>query len=607
MVVYMTRIPTEVIDHIREQNDIVEVISEYVNLKKRGRNYVGLCPFHNEKTPSFSVTEDRQMFKCFGCGQGGNVISFIREIETLDFVETIHFLAKRVGVSLPESKHKQSNLSTESRQVLSAFDMLTTYYSHYLKYAEEAVDGLTYFTERGITAETIERFKLGYAPSDSEMTVQFLQQKGFHEQLLVKTGLLSARDNNTFVDLFRGRVIFPIKNHNGDPVAFGGRAITDEQPKYLNSPEHELFRKGNLLYNYDLAKNHIREQNEVIVFEGYMDVLSADQAGIKHVIATLGTSFSESQAKLLNRYANSVILCFDSDDAGVKGSFTAATLLHNQGSNVKIATVPDGMDPDQYIKEFGVEAFKKNVIETSDTYFKFLMNYTRRNYNLSIESERIAYIEEITKQLGLIESEIEREYYINDIALEFNINREIIQNSILRQRNQYKAKENTDKTWQNSNTKHEINNINRYGSIPPDYHKAETKLLSYMLSNDYIIEKVQEQLGVNFNIDEHNVILTHLYALYEEKNQVTVSDLIDKIEDNHIKEIITEIAFIEVDANNLEEEIDDYIHIIRTEATDRKQLRLLKEQQKLLVQQNNPELAIKLMPEIVEIERRLKQ
>src|SRR5699024_5306199 len=230
----MSQIHEDVIEHLRKENDIVEVIEEYVQLKKQGKNYFGLCPFHDEKSPSFSVTKEKQIFHCFGCGKGGNVISFLMEKESMSFIEAIEYLADRINYTLPQTNRKQPSLSSDQKSILEAHDWLTKYYHHLLKFSEEGKNGLTYFAERGIDEATINEFQLGFAPLDSEFTTQFLEEKGFHLQFLVKNGLLTTSDNQHFNDIFRGRVIFPIKNHRGQAIGFGGRAIHGEQPKYLN-------------------------------------------------------------------------------------------------------------------------------------------------------------------------------------------------------------------------------------------------------------------------------------------------------------------------------------------------------------------------------------
>lgn len=596
-----TEIPEDIIENIRQENDIVDVIEEYVQLKKQGRNYFGLCPFHEEKSPSFSVTKEKQIFHCFGCGKGGNIITFLMEIESFTFVEAIRYLANRVGITLPETKTKQTSLSDEANLLLNAYDWLTKYYHHLLKYSDEGKVALDYLEERGIKEDTINQFQLGFAPSDSNFTIEFLEKKGFHKQFLVKSGLLSTNDNVHFVDIFRGRAIFPIKNHLGRTVAFGGRAIKGEEPKYLNSKEHELFQKGNLLFNFHLAKNHIRKENEVIIFEGYMDVLAAHQAGIKNTVATLGTALSNNQAKLLTRYVDSVIICYDGDDAGMNASYEAANLLQRIGSDVKIANLKEKMDPDEHIKSYGGQHFKEHVIDTSDTFFKFYMKFKKREFNLSVDSERIAYVEQMVQQLAMIESPIEREYYVKEIADEFNLSTDIIHHDIQQQksRNNYQFK---DKSSKNSNT---INNIGKYkkNTMMPAYEKAEKLLIAYMIKHPYIIDKVQEQLGVNFNIEAHKIILTHLYALYGEKNDLSVSELVDKLDDE-LKRVFTEIAISPTRETVSDQEINDYINTIKKEATKGAHLRLLKQKQK---EEKDPFLAAKIGLEIINIEKQLKQ
>lgn len=595
----VTNIPKEVVEEIRKENDIVDVIEEYVQLNKQGRNYFGLCPFHNEKTPSFSVTKERQIFHCFGCGKGGNVIQFLMEIENITFPEAVQFLAKRINYTLPNST-KQRTFSKESSTLLSAYEWLTKYYHHLLKYTDEGKVGLDYLKNRGINTETIERFQLGYAPSKSEFTIEFLKQKGFHETFLVKAGLLSSKDQQHYTDSFRGRVIFPIYNHLGKVVAFGGRAIKGEKPKYLNSPEHDLFKKGNLLYNFSTAKGHIRKQREVIIFEGYLDVLAADQAGFKHIVATLGTALTNAQASLLKRYVDTAVLCYDGDEAGLQASYQAAVIFREIGCDVKIARLKEGLDPDDYIQKYGGEQFKHQIIDQSDTFFKFFMHYKKADYNMNIDSERITYVEMIVQQLATIDSPIEREYYVREIADEFNLSEDIILHELNEHRkrnNQFKK----DKSDQISNTNKRMSFT--ANQILPAYWKAEKLLLANMFKHPHVIERVQADLGVQFNIEEHKVILTHLYALYEEKNSIDVSKLVDKVKDEHLVKMITEIAVTPINEQVQEEEISDYISIIQREATDLSYIRSLKQKQK---QEKDPFLAAKIGLEIIALEKQLK-
>ena len=597
-----SQIPEEVIENIRRENDIVDIIGEYVSLKKQGRNYFGLCPFHDEKSPSFSVTKEKQIFHCFGCGKGGNVITFLMEVESFTFVEALRLLGDKVGVTLPERPNNTKSISEEAHTFLSAYDWLTKYYYHLLKYANDGEDAKEYLLNRGITEETIDEFQLGYATLNSDFTVEFLLKKEFHPQSLVKAGLLSTKDNQHFTDVFRGRVIFPIRNHLGKTVAFGGRAFQEEEPKYLNSPEHELFQKGNILFNFDKAKRHIRRNNEAIIFEGYMDVLAAHQANVTNAVATLGTALTIKQAKLLKRYVDTVIICYDADDAGIEASFKVAQLLEQVGCEVKVANMPNNMDPDDYIKNYGGNRFKEDVISRSDSLFRFYMKYYRRKYDLSVESERIAYVEEMIVQLADVESSIEREFHVKEIADEFSLSTDIIHHDIDKHKKKQKRQYND-----NSNQKKNFGQLTPYNmknKMLPAYNNAERFLLAHMLKQTDVIDKVQQSLGIQFNVDEHKIILTHLYALHEKYEEISVSQLIDKLEDDHLKQIVTEIAMIPTDEMISEEVLNDYIHIIRAESTDIAHVRRLEQKQK---QESNPILAAQIGSEIIELKKQLKQ
>lgn len=567
-------VPEDKIEEVRQANDIVDVVSEYVQLKKQGRNHFGLCPFHNENTPSFSVTEEKQIFHCFGCGKGGNVFSFIMEIEQYNFIEAVRHLAARSQISLPEIKQSnQPVLSSEATTLLSAYEWLTKYYHHLLKYTENGEKALDYFKNRGIKESTIDMFELGYAPNDETVTADFLLKKGFHQQSLVKSGILSLR-GEVVTDPFKGRIVFPINNHLGKTVGFGGRAIDDNhQPKYLNSPENELFHKGNLLYNFDLAKNEIRKTSEVIVLEGYMDVITAYQAGFKNTVATLGTALSEAQAKLLKRYAETIVICFDADNAGVEASYQAALTLQKIGADIKIARVPNKSDPDQFILENGSDKFQSEVLNQSQTFTKFYMEYKQKDYNLAIESDRLEYIEQIIKHLITIKSPIERELYIKDLSQKFELTEETLTNEVNRQ---IKQTINLNKPPLQEPPPI-IKKYSKRNKTRLAYENAERYLIANLLKNNFT-EKIQREVGVNFNLDIHKVLVTHIYALLEESEKIDVSQLYDKIRDEELIQIISDIASLSIDDNITEATINDYINIVHIQANEQPEIDKLKEE-----------------------------
>lgn len=605
MVVYMSmRISDEVIENVRSSIDITDVISEYVHLKKQGKNYFGLCPFHGEQTPSFSVAKEKQIFHCFGCGKGGNVITFLMEMESLTFIEAIQDLARRAGIEVPTIKDgQQTNMSEDNQNMLAANTWLTKLYHHLLKYTKDGKEGLDYLKTRGINEESINTFQLGYAPTTTGFTSEFLQKKGFHQQFLIKSGFITVQGDQKTIDRFQGRIIFPIRNHLGKPVAFGGRSISNHEPKYLNSSESDLFHKGKLLYNFDLAKNHIRKKSEAILLEGYMDVIAAYQAGIKNVIATLGTSLSDFQARLLKRYVESVTICYDADQAGVNASYQTAKLLRQAGCEVKIASLKDNMDPDSYIVKFGGKAFEENVIRASDTFIKFYMQYIKKDFNLSIEGERIKYIEKVLNELAMIESSIEREYYVKELSDAFNLSFDTLKNELKKYNTGWNHKDKRDKNRHTNRTLTE----EAQTDLLPAFHNAERLLLAYMLNDATIAEKVQNELGAYFNIDAHKVIVTHLYAFYEEFESPDISLFLNKLTDDKQKQLVTELAMLPVYDTVNDYAISDCIQIIKAKYEDRATIELLKEEQKQAEQQSDPIKAAEIAMQIIEKEKQLKQ
>ncbi|WP_100010627.1 DNA primase [Lentibacillus sediminis] len=598
------QLPEEVIEEVRKANDIVDVIGEYVQLKKQGRNFFGLCPFHGENTPSFSVTQEKQIFHCFGCQKGGNVITFMMEIEGFSFYEALKFLADKSGTDLPESASSpQNSLTQENQRLLSAYEWLTKFYHHLLRHTKDGKEGYQYFRDRGLDEETIEAFQLGFAPNAKDFTKEFLDKKGFHQQLLIKAGLLSLQDDNSVSDRFRGRVIFPIRNHLGKTIGFGGRAIAGQEPKYLNSSESELFQKGKLLYNFDLAKKHIRKRSEVVLFEGYMDVIASYQAGVKNGVATMGTALTEMQAKLLRRYADRVIICYDGDSAGTEATVKAAELLRRTGSEVRVAVLEDDMDPDNFIQAYGAEAFQTQVIQASDAFIGFYIRHLKKDYNLSLEGERIKYIEAVLDQLAMIESPVEREYYLKELSNQYNITMETLTEEISSRRR--KSGFHQHKSDRNRYTR-EYAGKPKTNKLLPAFQNAEKKLISYMLQDPYISDKVREELGAGFNMDEHQIIATRLYAHYEEGNSADVSLFIENLSDPHLRELVAEMAMTPLFEGISDKEVNDYIRIIRTQASASGSVRELKEQQRLAEQQQDPVKAAQIAMQIIELQKQLK-
>lgn len=602
LVVQMGRIPEETIEQIRKANDIVDIVGEYVQLKKQGRNYLGLCPFHNENTPSFSVSPEKQIFHCFGCGKGGNASTFLMEIEGFSFIEAIRVLADKSGIPLPEeTPDSEPRLSEENSAMLSAYEWTEKLYHHLLRHGKDGKEGYQYLLERGLSEETIDEFQLGFAPAAENFTATFLEKKGFHKQSLAKFGLITEGHDGAALDRFRGRVIFPIRNHLGKTVAFGGRTISGQDAKYLNSPETELFQKSRILFNFDKAKRHIRKANEAVLCEGYMDAIAAYQAGVKNAVATLGTALTEYQARLLRRYVDTVIICYDADRAGQEATYKAGLLLESAGCIVKTANLKEGTDPDSYIRDFGAEAFRNNVIATSDTFIGFYLRYLKKDYNLSIESDRIQYIEKATSRLSEIDRSIEREYYLKELAEEFGVSLDTLVQEAERLRRKRPDKMNESRHTISSKPR----TLNRKKLLPA-FHNAERQLIACMLRDWSIASRVQQEIGAGFNVELHKVLVTYLYAFLEEFGEGEVGTFIEWLPEEDLKNLASELALIVHQDHVSDREIRDYIRTIQAEAHDKAGIRALKTEQKLAEQQNDHVKAAQIAMRIVEMQRQLK-
>ncbi|MBM7543210.1 DNA primase [Amphibacillus cookii] len=598
------QIPEQIIDEIRKANDIVDVVGEYVSLKKQGRNYFGLCPFHGEQTPSFSVTQEKQIFHCFGCGKGGNVFTFLMELEGFTFHQAVEYLGEKSGHHLPDQYQKDDAHNHAVDQIsLQAYEWLTKYYHHVLRHTKEAQAAQVYLQERGLTDEMIDLFQIGFSPQANEVTTQFLIKKDLNIQHLASSGVLARNEENQVYDRFRGRVIFPIRNHLGKTVGFGGRSIGDLEPKYLNSPESALFQKGKLLFNFDLARSEMKKFGQAILFEGYMDVITAYQAGITNGVASLGTSATEQQAALLKRYVEQVVICYDGDEAGIRATYKAAKLFNKVGCQVRVASLPDNLDPDAYIKEYGGERFKHEVIEASSTYMSFVMTYYKRGYNLQIEADKIAYINQMVSEIAVLNAAIDRDHYARELAKTYQLSVDTILEEINEKRKQ--RGNDKDNSVSISHTNERVFKKNRQKLLPA-YHNAEKKLLAYMLYDRSIAEKIKHSLGAAFNIEKHQIIVTYLYAFYEDGHDANVSHFIERVNDQSIKSELVEIAMEPISPDITDAEIDDYIYLIKSEQGDKAEIRELMSQQKHAELNKDFVKAAQIGMEIMRIQKALK-
>ncbi|MDP4083481.1 MAG: DNA primase [Bacillota bacterium] len=553
-------IAEEKIDQIRQAVDIVEVIGDYVQLKKQGRNYFGLCPFHGENTPSFSVSPDKQIFHCFGCGAGGNIFSFLMELEGISFHEAAVRLADKANIELQLNHtelNKEKGISSELQAIYDAHELLCKFYHHLLVNTKDGQHALEYLLSRGFTRESIDKFQIGYSLHSWDFIYKFLAKRDFKAEWMEKAGLIirSERDGSYF-DRFRDRIMFPIFDRNGKTVAFSGRTLGSEEPKYLNSPETVIFNKSKILYNFHLARPHIRRTHQAVLFEGFADVISSDRAGVKNGIATMGTSLTESHISLIRQNVESVTICYDSDKAGIEAAFRAGKLLTDAGSAIKVALMPDGLDPDEYIKKYGDDKFQTEVIGASLTWMSFKFLYYRRGKNLQNEGDQLEYIEQILKEISALTKAVERDHYLRQLASEFSLSIDALKEQ---QRHIFFSEKRKSQS-ENKAGKVPIVIPKQVSELKPAYYTAERRLIRHMLKNRDIAYRVQELLqGNTFNTDEHQAIITYLFGFYENHFHSDSSAFLNYIQDDKLRRIVANIEMMAINEELSDQELMDYL------------------------------------------------
>jgi len=530
-------LPEDTIEEVRQHFDLVEVISGYTSLKKAGQNYTGLCPFHSEKTPSFTVSPEKQLYHCFGCGAGGNVFSFIMSQENLSFPEAVKFLANRAGIPLPERQ-----LSEEGKKIKIVKEELAEINELSMKYFQQALfktemgkKALNYLTRRGLDKEIIKKFQLGYSLPQWDKLINFLKSKGYSQENILKAGLASRSERGSYYDRFRNRIMFPIFNQQNMVIGFGGRVMDDSQPKYLNSPETILYNKRKSLYALNFARFNIRERDEALVFEGYMDVIIAFQKGRENCVASLGTSLTEDQARLLRRNASKVIIAYDSDTAGEAATWRGLDTLKSAGCRVKVAQLPPGQDPDDFIRKKGINTFNEEILNKAlpliDYKLKKIGEEVGESYINTYEG-KISYIQKILPVLAGINNSVEFDLYLQRISSEMGIDAEALKTEIK------KYKKRSNKKGSGNVTEIEKKVPSREKSPP-----AERELLMVLLKRQEAVGEIKERLdSEDFTFEPYRKIVKEIYNFIEQGKGYTPSSLVDSFDDPHLKNIITNLT-----------------------------------------------------------------
>lgn len=489
--------PEEVIEEVRTRNDIVDIISGYVKLQKKGSNYFGLCPFHHEKSPSFSVSQSKQMYHCFGCGVSGNVFTFVMEYENYTFREAVELLADRSGVKLPKMEYsKEAKAQADLRAALLEINKMAANYFYYQLKQPQGQQGCQYLMGRGLTEQTIRRFGLGYSNKTSNDLYQFLRSKGYEDSILKETGLVTIEERGAR-DKFWNRVMFPIMDVNNRVIGFGGRVMGEGEPKYLNSPETKLFDKSRNLYGLNYAR--LSREKFILLCEGYMDVIAMHQAGFSNAVASLGTAFTSQHAALLKRYTDQVVLTYDSDGAGVKAALRAIPILKSVGMSVRVLNMRPYKDPDEFIKNLGPEAFRQRIAEARNS-FLFEIDTIRQQYSMEDPEQKTAFYNETARKLLEFPEALERDNYIQAVAREYFINYEDLKRLVNQMGSRYGTALPGTQAARETGISGEI-----YGEKPKTFQKkkdreegirqSERLLLTWLIEDPRLFDKIQGIIG----------------------------------------------------------------------------------------------------------------
>ena len=574
----MIRYSDEIIEEVRQNNDIVDIISQYVHLTRKGRNYFGLCPFHSEKSPSFSVSPDRQIFHCFGCGVGGNVYTFLMKIEGITFKEALEQLAERANIQLPKLENNADTAREELKAKVYKVNEFTAEFYHQNLYKPTSKIGQEYVKKRKMNKETLEAYRIGFSGKFDEL-YKALKAQGFGEKEILESGLVNKNDNGTYIDRYRNRLMFPICDVRGKVIAFGGRILDDSkikdskfpQPKYINSPENVVYSKGRHLFGLNVAKKD--SAKKLLIVEGYMDVISLHQRGVTNVVGALGTALTEQQGWLLRKSTEQVILGFDADGAGQTAIARSMKILQKMGCDMRVLQIEGAKDPDEYIVKFGEGRFRL-AMDNAISLVEFKVKNLKKDLNLENTGDKIKFLNEIAKILSKVENTMEREIYIEKIAQGYNISKEAIYAEVnkLIYNN---TKE--DKVLQSREIKPVRENIKNTTEIDEDLKRRENTIIAILLdSNANMFAKIKEQIKPeDFKDSVNRKIAEQLYKELE-KEDCNINRLIDSF-DEETQNHITMVMATDYEIDNLEKAVDDILQKYEKEKLDNRKQEILKQ------------------------------
>ncbi|MGL5311729.1 MAG: DNA primase [Peptostreptococcaceae bacterium] len=606
----------EIIEEVKGRCDIVSTISQYIGVKPSGSNYKGLCPFHGEKTPSFYINTSKQIYKCFGCGEGGDVINFVMKMENLDLIDAVKLLAERHGIEINTNMDEDTKLRIEKSKKYQDIHIEAArfYFANLIK---EKNPGYAYLRNRGLDDKIIKKFGLGYSLNSWNSLRDYLLSKGHEKKDLIECGLFGYKsETDKLYDKFRNRVMFPIFDYRGNVIGFGGRVLDDSLPKYLNSPDTLIFNKRLNLYGLNFARKEIKDRTVVLV-EGYMDLISLYQYDIKNVVATLGTALTDQQGHLIKRYADTAIISYDSDEAGIKATLRAIEILTKLEISVKVLNLKDCKDPDEFIRKYGVSEYRQ-AMETSTHYIKYKIDILKRSFNIQKDEEKVKFAKEASKIIKELKSPVEIDYYTKYLSSQIDISVESIKREVYGKNynkfseNKYSNNKNINNKYANSSTKKDVKAMEKPKTIVHGKQFVEENLIKIMLEDkklrEIILLKVNEE---DFLSNASKEILNYII-----KNQELDKITIDKIKSLNIaQEYIKDLESISLSSMNLRDvkSIDEIVKNVKKNSLNEKINRLLEEQKQIEKDKNTKdakEVDVKIMEialKIVELRRQLQR
>ncbi|MCP4649370.1 MAG: DNA primase [PVC group bacterium] len=549
----MSRIPEQILEDIQQRLDIVEIVSSYIPLKRAGRNFKACCPFHHEKTGSFIVSPDKQIFHCFGCGVGGDVFSFLMKYERMEFPEAVKMLADKAGIDFVQEKTKDSSqVDSVSKVLYEVNELAALYFQHILVKDSQAGIARKYLSGRGLTPESIKRFRLGFAGAQWDGLVLFLRKKGISDALLVRSGVALKSSQGKVYDRFRNRVMFPIFNHRGKIIGFGGRILESTDtggPKYVNSPETEIYKKSKTLYGFNFSKEFVSKQNYCVVVEGYLDFIIPFQAGMKNLVASSGTAFTIDHIRLIKRYTSNLVIVFDADDAGREAALRSLDPLIEEGMNVRIVNLEPGFDPDSWVRAKGAEGFSRSI-DAAKNLFDFKLGLLLDRFKRDVPEEKAQIAHEMLSTIKKVSNAVIRASYIKKLSETINVPEEALLAELQKVKVSVAYERKRDDSYNQG-----VTNVSS---------AAEKMLLSLMFENEKFISQGKESISCDeFKDPTIKKITKYLYEAKEATAPVTI---LSKVNDPEVKSFISSLLVADLGINDQQKSFDDCVRKIKKDA-----------------------------------------